>query len=102
MPPGEEDAWNDPGPALFVKAIHQQQQSLSNEQKPLPREPRQIRREISIAGSPFLGMFKSKSAGQEGNVAEQKAQRLSFFANRDRERVTHQEKDFGGFHHEDL
>ncbi|KAG9074084.1 hypothetical protein FRC06_010942 [Ceratobasidium sp. 370] len=104
MPPGEEDAWNDPGPALFIKALHQQHQSLSDKQKPLPNEPRQIRREISIAGSPFLGMFKSKPAGQEG-VTEQRvqgAQKLSFFAHRDRERAIHQEKDFGGFHHEEL
>ncbi|KAG8727941.1 ribonuclease T2-like [Ceratobasidium sp. 428] len=105
MPPGEEDAWNDPGPALFIKAIHQEQEALLNDKWPQPNEPRQVRRELPITGSLFLGTHKSKLAGPDGKSANQMTQKigkLSFFANRDKERVMHQEKDFGGFHHEEL
>ncbi|KAG9090618.1 hypothetical protein FRC07_012050 [Ceratobasidium sp. 392] len=105
MPPGEEEAWNDPGPALFIKAIHQEQEALANTPKPLPNEPHQVRRGILIAGSLFLGTHKSKSAEPDADPTNQKAekaQKLTFFAHHDRERVMHQERDFGGFHHEEL
>ncbi|KAG9078259.1 hypothetical protein FS749_009764 [Ceratobasidium sp. UAMH 11750] len=85
--------------AFFVMAVHQQQRLLSDRQNPLPNEPRQIRSEISIAGSQFLGIYKSKPAGPEENTV---ARKLSFFARRDRERAIHQERNFGGFHHEEL
>ncbi|QRV93194.1 ribonuclease T2 family [Ceratobasidium sp. AG-Ba] len=97
MPPGEENAWNDPGPALFVKAIHQQQEALLDAPAPLAGEPRQIRREVSLPGTPFLGTFQSSHKERAPTV-----QKLSFFAGRDRERAMHHEKDFVGFHHEEL
>ncbi|KAF8604992.1 hypothetical protein BDV93DRAFT_521882 [Ceratobasidium sp. AG-I] len=55
MPLGEEEAWNDPGPALFVQTMHQLHHSLTKQAEPLPHEPHQIRQRISSLGSPYHG-----------------------------------------------
>jgi hypothetical protein len=40
MPPGEEEAWNDPGPALFVQTMHQLQRKLMRTEGPRLNEAR--------------------------------------------------------------
>lgn len=130
MPPGEEDAWNDPGPALFVQTMHQLHYSLAKQAEPLPHEashfiylpnptagtkislslqPHQIRQRISSFGSPYLGRYAQGPMGQHSPSREyddehkkQKVQKLSFFAKRDQEREDHRAKHFGGFDHEEL
>ncbi|CAE6382931.1 unnamed protein product [Rhizoctonia solani] len=50
MPPGEEDAWNDPGPALFVQMMHVLQRKLARVDPPGLNEASAILSYSSVTG----------------------------------------------------
>ncbi|KAH7338195.1 hypothetical protein B0J17DRAFT_661327 [Rhizoctonia solani] len=96
MPPGEEEAWNDPGPALFVQMVHTLQRKLMRADPPGLNELTQKRYYLHFYGSPHLGEFVEEPV-MTANVEKQQQNigRLSFFAQRELRRSVdeHRERD---------
>ncbi|KAL5634029.1 hypothetical protein ACGC1H_006011 [Rhizoctonia solani] len=87
MPPGEEEAWNDPGPALFVQMMHALQRKLMRYDLPGLDEPQKWYY-LHFYGSPHLGNFVEDSTMTKNTKKQQKhIKKLSFFAQRERQRA---------------
>ncbi|KAJ1305255.1 hypothetical protein OPQ81_000283 [Rhizoctonia solani] len=103
MPPGEEEAWNNPGPALFVQMIHTLQHKLMRVDPPGLNELSQKWYYLHTYGSPHLGEFVEEPALTAG--AEKQRQhigKLSFFAQRERRRAEGEESRGRWIEHEEL
>ncbi|EUC67645.1 hypothetical protein RSOL_521740 [Rhizoctonia solani AG-3 Rhs1AP] len=89
MPPGEEEAWNYPGPALFVQMMHALQRKLMRYDLPGLDAPQKWYY-LHFYGSPHLGNFVEDSTMTKNAEKQQKhIKKLSFFAQRERQRTDH-------------
>ncbi|KAF8686497.1 hypothetical protein RHS04_00195 [Rhizoctonia solani] len=86
MPPGEEEAWNDPGPALFVRTMHALQRNL-------------------MRVNPPAKFAEETNTIKRAKQQQQKAAKLGFFARHERRRAEGEEsgeKDHSRWLHEEL
>ncbi|CEL53549.1 ribonuclease T2, putative [Rhizoctonia solani AG-1 IB] len=106
MPPGEEDAWNDPGPALFVQMMHLLQRNLARADPPGLNELPQKWHYLHSYGSPHLGNFvEEPNMTAKAKDQQQRVGTLSFFAQRERRRADDEEsreRDHSRWSHEEL